>query len=395
MKAMKFEETKMTISICCTALLLWIIMPNAVVGEEDDHGDHGEERVVRLSAEEIKEFGVKVEESGPGKLPVYVELPGEVVVDPDRLAHVVPRVGGVVRQVRKKLGDPVSAGEILAVIDSRELSELKSGYLVDQERAELAAATFTREENLWKEEISSEKEYLEAKRVLAEARIEMRAAEQKLHALGFSHEYLENITFANDEHFTRYEIDAPFDGIIIEKHITYGEMIKDDAEAFVIADLSSVWALLTVYQKDLSRIEPGQVVRISLGAGSPGAEGSISYISPVVNEGTRTTQARVVLPNPEGRWRPGSFISGKLAVGESEVPLVVPKSAVQIVDGEPSVFVETAEGFEPQTVRVGRVNETHVEISAGLVRGQRYVAAGAFTLKAQLAKGAFGDGHGH
>ncbi len=392
------------IGIACAAMLSLIILAGATMADESEsirgkraaHEAHGEEEnIVHLNAEELKEFGVQVAEAGPGRLQILIELPGEIAIDPDRLAHIVPRVAGVVRQVDKKLGDRVRAGELLAVLDSRELSELKSAYLVARERAQLADATFNREEKLWQEEISSEKEYLEARQALAEARIEMRAAEQKLHALGFSDRYVQELSFAEDELFTRYEMIAPFEGRIIEKHITFGEMIQDDAEAFVIADLTSVWAVLTVYQKDLPRIDLGQQVRISVGDAMPAVAGSIAYVSPVVNEATRTTQARVVLPNPDGAWRPGSFVTGSWVVEQVDVGLRVPTSAVQMIEGKTSVFIETEEGFEPHPVQVGRTNETHVEITAGLVPGQHYVAAGAFTLKAQLAKGSFGDGHGH
>ena len=390
-------------STACAAMLSLVVLPDKTIADETDsmrgerasHDAHGEEEnIVHLNAEELKEFGVQVAEAGPGRLEILMELPGEIVIDPDRLAHIVPRVAGVVRQVKKKLGDRVRAGELLAVLDSGELSELKSTYLVARARARLAEATFSREEKLWQQEISSEKEYLEARQGLAETRIEMRAAEQKLHALGFSDRYLQELSFQEDELFTRYDMIAPFDGRIIEKHITFGEMIQDDAEAFVIADLTSVWAVLTVYQKDLARIA-GQPVRISVGDGAPAVEGSIGYVSPVVDEATRTTQARVLLPNPDGGWRPGSFVIGSWAVEQVDVGLLVPTSAVQMIEGKTSVFIETEEGFEPHPVQVGRTNETHVEITAGLMPGQRYVASGAFTLKAQLAKGSFGDGHGH
>ena len=387
--------------IVCAAVA-WFALSEAAVAAETDsrqpstgHDAHGEKHFVHLDAGELEEFGVQVAAAGPGRLQTLIELPGEIAIDPDRLAHIVPRVVGVVRQVEKKLGDRVRAGDVLAVLDSRELSELKSAYLVARERAQLAEATFSREEKLWLQEISSEKEYLEARWGVAEARIEMRAAEQKLHALGFSDEYLRELSFAEDEHFTRYEMIAPFDARIIEKHITLGEIIQDDAEAFVIADLTSVWALLTVYQKDLARLALGQQVRISVTGGAASAEGSISYISPVVDQATRTTQARVLLPNPEGTWRPGSFVSGSWAAEQVEVALMVPASAVQMIEGRTSVFIETEEGFEPRPVQLGRTNETHVEITAGLQPGRRYVAKGAFTLKAELAKSSFGDGHGH
>ncbi|MEE2873236.1 MAG: efflux RND transporter periplasmic adaptor subunit [Candidatus Latescibacterota bacterium] len=362
--------------------------------DEDGHEEHQSEDVVRLHAEVIREFGIEIGEVGPGDLAKYTRLPGEVVIDPDRLVHVVPRVSGVARGVYKRLGDQVKRGDVLAELESRELAELKSTYLVARERFGLAEKTFTREEKLWRESISSERDYLAAEQNLAEQRIEMRAAEQKLHALGFSNAYLQVLTFDEDEYFTRYELRASLQGTVIEKHISLGEVIKDDAEAFVIADLNSVWVKLTVYQKDLSSVQPGQSVRISKEDGST-VTGKISYVSPVVDEVTRTAVARLELKNENGQWRPGSFVAGLVAVEARSVPLLIRKSALQTIEDEMVVFVETPEGFEPQKVRVGRGNEVEVEIVAGLAAGQRYVVEGAFTLKAELAKGSFGDGHNH
>jgi cobalt-zinc-cadmium efflux system membrane fusion protein len=376
--------------------------------DDDEHGEHGEdereghggdehedEQVVRLDDATMREFGVEVATVRSGNLQIHVSLPGEVAIDPDKLAHVVPRVPGIARRVFKKLGDPVRAGEVLAVLESRELSELKSAYLIARERMGLAEATFQREEKLWKQEISSEREYLETKQALAEARIEMRVAEQKLHALGFSEEHLKELSFDHDDAFTRYKIVAPFDGAVIEKHITLGELLQSETEAFVVADLSSVWVNLTVYQNNLPFVATEQPVHVSAGASMPAASGQISYLSPIIDEETRTATARVVLPNPEGKWRPGTFITGQVGVQQVEVEMVIPKTALQTIDNQTVVFVETEEGFEPQPVTLGRANHTSVEVVAGLSLGQRYVADGSFVLKAQLAKGDFGDDHGH
>jgi membrane fusion protein, heavy metal efflux system len=361
--------------------------------DHDDHDDH--EEPIRLSAAEIREFSIEVLTAGPIQLPVNVGLSGEIIINPDRLAHIVPRVPGVARVVYKQLGDQVKAGEVLAVLESRELSELKSAYLVAKERMLLAETTFKREEKLWKESISSEREYLDAQNNSVEERIEMRAAKQKLHALGFSQSDLEQLSFSIDEQFTRYEMTAPFAGTVVDKHISLGEMLKDDAEAFVVADLNTVWVNFTVYQNDLSSVYKGQLVRVAAGDHMPGKEAPISYISPMIDEATRTASARIVLSNRDGKWRPGTFVTGELAVEEVEVQVGVPKAALQTVEGQIVLFVETAEGFAKQLVALGRANDTHVEIIAGLIPGQRYVARGSFLLKAQLAKGAFGDGHNH
>lgn len=359
----------------------------------EQHED-SEERV-RLSAAERAEFGIEVATASPGKLAIQVNTPGEVQVNPNLLAHIVPRVPGVASRILANVGDQVKQDEILAVLESQELSEMKSAYLVAQERLELAQATFDREETLWAQSISSERVFLEARTRLAEARIDLRVVERKLRALGYSAAYLEELSFEEDGHFTRYEIRAPFAGTIIFKHITQGEVFKEDSEVFIVADLRSVWVLLTAYQKDLPFLRVGQAVHIQGSQGRPSTTGTVDYISPIINESLRTASVRSVLPNPEGRWRPGSFVTATIDVDGIDVPLLVPSSAVQMFEDNPVVFVETDAGFAPRPVRIGRSNPTHVEILSGLEPGEPYVSRGAFVLKAQLEKGAFGDGHAH
>ena len=261
------------------------------------------------------------------------------------MAHIVPRVPGVVREVFKNLGDPVRAGETMAVLDSRELADAKSAYLAARERVALAQANYRREEQLWQKKISAEQEYLQAKNALAEASIEQEAAEQKLHSLGFSDDYLEDMAQHPRAVLTRYEITAPFDATIIDKHITLGEVIRDDTSVFLIADLRTVWIVLNVSQQDLPGIRKGQAVHVSGGAGMPEADGVISFISVTMGDQTRTTPVRVVLPNPEGRWRPGQFVTGTVSVSDREVPVAAPRDAVILVDGQPCVFVKGAAGF--------------------------------------------------
>lgn len=362
---------------------------------EQDGEEHDEEQVVRLSEAERREFGIEVGTAGSGTLQMHISLPGEVVLNADRRAHVVPRVPGIVQQVHKKLGDRVRAGEVMAVLESRELTDLQSAYLTAAEKVTLAQTTFRREEDLWKKKITSEQEYLEAKQALTEARIERRAAEQKLHAVGFSDTYVAQLPSRPETTLPQYALTAPFDGTVIERHITLGEVLKEDSEAYVVADLRSVWVDLRVYQQDLPFVRPGQPVTIAAGQGIPDAQGTVAYVGPLVGEQTRTALARVVLPNPDGHWRPGLFVTGNVVVKDVTVPLIIPKTALQTLDERPTVFVEAAEGFKPQPVTLGRSNTTVVEITAGLTPGQRYVTSGAFTLKAQLSKGAFSDGHGH
>ncbi|MEK6777937.1 MAG: efflux RND transporter periplasmic adaptor subunit [bacterium] len=363
--------------------------------DQDHNEEDGDRKVARLTEDEMKELGIEVRTAGPGRIKVHVSLPGEVTVNADRLGHVVPRVPGIVREVKKTLGEKVQTGEVMAVLESRELADAKSAYLAAKEREDLALANFRREKELWTKKITSEQEYLEAKQKLAEVRIELRSAEQKLHALGFSESFVKKLPSQPDVDFTYYEIRAPFDGTVIEKHITIGEVLHEETEAFVIADLDTVWVNLSIYQKDLPFVQIGQKAIISAGQGLPDAEGTISYLGPMVGEKTRTAPARVVLPNEDGRWKPGLFVNAQVVVSEMEAAVAVPKTALQTMEDQSSIFVRTEEGFEPRAVSVGRSNDVNIEILSGLEKGDRYVSKGAFTLKAEIGKEAFGEGDEH
>ena len=366
-------------------------------GKDDEHkdsGDHGHD-VVKLSKQEMEEFGIELGTTGPGKLQIHTTLPGEIRVNKDKSAHIVPRVPGIVQQVKKKLGDSVRKGELLAVIESRELADTKSAYLTALERLTSARSNFSREEKLWKKKISSEQEYIAAKQALAETRIELRSTEQKLHALGFSEEYLKKLPALPGASFTKYEITAPFDGTIISRHITAGEVIGYDSEIFIISDLSTVWVDISVYQKDLPFVKKGQTAVIVARHGIPEITGKISYVGPIVGEDTRTALARIIIPNSCRQYRPGVFVTVNVAVDQIDIPLLVPKSSLQLVEGRTCVFVLDEDGFEPRPVKTGRSNKLFVEIVSGITAGQKYVTKGAFTLKAQLSKSSFGHGHSH
>jgi len=360
--------------------------PDGAGRERDAVAGGDEKKRVPLTDNQIQQLGIAVAVAQSGRLLQSLALPGTMVLNTDRLVHIVPRIPGVVREVRKHLGDTVRAGDILAVIDSRELADAKAASLAANARVTVAEETFTREKDLWEKKISPAEDYLKAKQALAEARIELRAAKHKLSALGVSEASLQQLASQSDASLTRYEIVAPSAGTVIEKHLTAGELLKDDTEAFLVADLSTVWAYLHVTPSDLPLVRTGQHVTITAGSSMPEATGTISYLAPLVSEETRTVLAHVVLPNPDGRWRPGLFVTATVAVGDTVVPVLISKAALQTLDGQPSVFVQTSEGFEPRPVTLGRSNETHVEITTGLQPGEPYAITQTFLLKAELGK---------
>lgn len=359
----------------------------------EDHDEEEEERAVRLSPAEIEEFGIGLEPAAAGIIMQPIQLAGEIVVDPDRFAHVVPRVDGVVRQVLKGLGDQVAAGDIMAIIDSREWADLKSAYLAAMEREALTRSSYEREERLWRETISSERDYLEARQAHAEAVIEMRSARHKLLAIGLEEDDIQSLPDEADAVFSRFQIRAPFDGVVIDQHIALGESVAVDTEIYSVADLSEVWALLTVYQRELSSIREGSSVTVrdreSRTNGS--ADSHISYVSPVIDEATRTASARVVLQNPSGVWRPGMFVRGEVVVRGVAASIVVSPSAVHRLEDEEVVFVYDGHEFQARNVSAGRTSPGSVEILDGLQVGEVVASQGAFTLKAQLEKGELAD----
>jgi cobalt-zinc-cadmium efflux system membrane fusion protein len=295
-------------------------------------------------------------------------------------------VGGIVRRVDKTLGEEVRAGEVMAVLESRDLAEAKAAYLAAKGRLALAQVTLESAEGLRAKKILPGLEYQSIKRDFNNAEIELRTAEQKLHALGLSAKEIAQINQKESASFSLYELCAPSAGTLIEKHLTLGEVVESNSDIFVIADLSTVWANVTVYAQDTPRITPGQSVHIQTEGFPIEATGKISYISPIIDESTRTARARVLIPNDKHVWKPGMFVSARAVLKAEPVRVLVSNDAVQTVKNQSVVFVPVGEAFKARPVTVGRTNASMSQIVSGLEPGDRYVAKGAFVLKAELGK---------
>ncbi len=157
-------------------------------GGADEHG-HADGALV-LTEKAVRESGIEVATAGGGQLDETLTLPGEIVLNADRVAHIVPRVGGIVRRVDKNLGDDVQAGEVMAILESRELAEAKAAYLAAEQRLSLAEANLKSAEELHAKKIMPDLEFLTIQKAKAEAEIEFRTADNKLHALGMTDEQL-------------------------------------------------------------------------------------------------------------------------------------------------------------------------------------------------------------
>lgn len=294
-------------------LLLGLLSTAALirpVWASDEHGQdtHAEEKKT-FSVDDFERFGVRLASAAPGEVDVGLELPGEVRPNADRIAHIAPRYPGLVREVRKYVGDHVQAGDVLAIIESENLSP--------------------------------------------------------------------------------FELKAAFAGTIIDKHIAPGEAVTREQPAFIIADLSTVWVSVSVYQTALPQMRVGQPVIITAGSGGLETTGAVTYITPVVDQATRTASARVVVPNEDGTWRPGLFVTATVL---SPVPaqIVIPRKAIHTFEGRPAVFVVAGDHFEPRPVTLGRTGRTKAEITAGLSAGDRFADERSFLVKAELGKGPAG-----
>lgn len=315
--------------------------------------------------------------------------------------------------------------EELGSLDGSQAGEYRSRLIAAYSERAFAEQTYQREKALFAKQISSQEEFLAAENALQKARAEyasardevafqtrktlleanrsvdvarlgLRAAERKLHVLGLDEPALRALERGEEpeDRLARYELKAPFAGQVIEQHVTRGERVTDEADAYVVADLGTVWVDLSVYPKDVGRVRPGLRAIVSTGDGLA-AEGKLTYVSPTVDPATRAGLARVSLPNPAGAWKPGMFVNGEVVFDEVEVALLVPRTALLDVDGRTVVFVREGDAFEARPVTVGRGNELRVELTAGLAAGEDYATEGGFGLKAHLAKSSLGDGHNH
>lgn len=349
----------------------------------DEHGDHGVDQLPFTPAQ-IQAAQLELLQAGPGQLQARQQLPGEIRLNEDRTAHVLPRVGGVVEQVLVEQGQTVRAGQPLALIASPALAELRSQLQAAQRRLSLARTLHDREKKLWEERISAEQDYLQARQQLQEAEITRAGLQERLAALGAD---------GGGASLNRYTLRAPFAGQVVEKHLTLGEAVKEDSSVFVIADLSRVWAEVSVPPQALPRMREGEKVQISATAFEARTEGRVIQLGALLGEQTRSAKARVLVDNPQGLWRPGLFINCEVADEARTRPLVVPQEAVHALEGRPVVFVRTASGFEARPVRTGQADGQRLEIVDGLKAGEQYAARGSFILKAELGKNSAGHEH--
>ncbi len=198
------------------------------------------------------------------------------------------------------------------------------------------------------------------------------------------------VTIEANDSLNAYTIVSSLNGVITQRTANIGEQTADRI-LFVVEDHSTLWVELALFPKDLAKANVGQKVRINNVDATQVADGQIGYIAPFGDNANQSTNARVLIDNPQGFWRPGQFVSADIILAEVKAPVVVRNEALQIVEGETVIFLQSEQGFEPQAIILGRSDNESSEVISGLKVNDTYVSKNSFILKAELGKGDIED----
>jgi cobalt-zinc-cadmium efflux system membrane fusion protein len=390
----------------------------------DEHAGHDHEHVgdehrdeVTLTPEAIERYGVRVEQASLRKLEPTFLAPARVAFNAEAMAHVGSPLPGRVVELRVRLGDIVSKGDVLLVVESPELGEAQSDFLqkriiaqttvasVDLAKNALDRATRLFEQNrgIALDEVQKrEVEFKSAQAALQTAQSAAVAAENKLHLLGMDQAAVEKLAETGEVN-PRFTIAAPLPGRVVEREVTLGELVSPEKEALIVlADTTTLWVLADVPEARLPEVAIGAAAWLRSGAVEGHKhEGTVSYISPMVDPRTRSAQVRVAVQCEHGALWPGMFVQVEITATDRANPdpapvVAIPEEALQTIEAAASIFVPAP--HEPNTfvrrpVSVGKPVAGLVPVHAGLVEGESFVAAGSFILKAELGKASAEHAH--
>lgn len=362
---------------------------------EAHHDDPHEEGVVRLAAPIQRQIGLASAPLGTRSLATVLTTTGAIEANGNREAHVTTRVPGRVIALYKAVGDVVRAGEPLATLDSVELGQAQSAYLEAYARYELSRSTFDREQKLFQEQLIAQKEALAAENQLRLSEIDLQKAKSQLSLYGFTDARVRKLA-ATRRLDPTIPLLAPIGGVVLSRELTLGEVLepRTEAPAFILTDVSQLWANANLFEKDLPLVYEGQQATIKTPA-YPGKtyRGRVSLISTTLDKETRTAKARIVVDNADRKLKPDMFATIRIEVGAKEA-LALPAEAVTREKEQTFVFVRTEpEAFERRPVSVGDKVGEHYPVLEGLKAGEDVVVKGAFTLKSELQKESLSHDH--
>ena len=333
---------------------------------------------VMMDDDQVRASGIAIAAAGAIQIASVVQFPGEVQLNDDRTVHVVPRVPGIAEAVLVNTGQTVRKGQTLAVFSSQVISEQRSALQTAQKRQSFALSVYEREKKLWEQKITAEQDFLQAQAALREAEIAVENAQQKLNALG--------VTAGSGTGLNRFELRAPYDGLVVERKLSVGEAVKEDTPIMTISDMSAVWVEVSIPAKDLPLMRVGAKVLVRATAFDAKATGTVAFVGALVGEQTRMARARIVLANPQGAWRPGLFVNVEVSSANLQVPVAVESEAIQTLGNRQVVFVREEKRFLPRSVKLGISDGKYIEVLEGLPPGTRYAAQGSYIIKSELTK---------
>ena len=361
--------------------------PNATGANPPPSADKS---LVRLTTEEIKSAGIIVQPVTRSEFRTIRDFPGTVEPNEHALAEITTLVRGRVIDVYADLGREVKGGTLLALLYSSELGMAQSAYLKATAKLNVAERAFRRAELLLKEKVIGVAELQRREGEMLSLRAELREARDRLLILGLTDEDLRNLD-RNHTIRSHVPVVAPFDGRIIARNLTKGEVVETTEKLFVVADLTDVWVTAVIPEKDIPYIRPdqtgtGQSVEVHVAA-YPGQafQGRITYVGDVLDPATRTMRLRLELPNPERKLKPAMYATVRVYSEPEANALLIPESAVQRDRDRQFVFVEREPAiFAARDVKLGSSNGREIKVLDGLLEGESIVTNGAFVLKSEL-----------
>ena len=348
--------------------------------------------LVRLPLDEVTRSGVTVEPIRRTAFRTYRTFPGVVRPNEHALANITTLVRGRVAEVHADLGEMVKANQLLAVLHSSDLGLAQSAYLKARARRHVAEQAYQRAQYLFQEKVIGQAEAQRREGEMISIRAEAQEAREGLRLLGMVDKEVK-ILERTQTIRSQVPIVAPFAGRVIARDLTKGEVLETTHKLFAVADLSTVWVVGNVSEKDISYLHkatavPNQPVEVHVAAYPDDVfQGTISYVGDVLDAATRTMQVRLILANPTGLLKPEMFATIRVSSEPASDVLVVPEAAVQHDRDRSFVFVQKELGvFEARTIRLGDRNGTFAEVLEGVREGEVVVMEGAFTLKSELLK---------
>ncbi len=342
--------------------------------------------VVPLTEEAVARAGIEVATVGTSGAASRVRIPGTVQPNAYRSVAITPIVSGRVTRVGAELGEQVHRGQVLADIYSPELAEAQTRFLSSRAMLEAHERELLRTEKLVDIGAASrqELEKLHAEHTGATTMVE--SYRSRLTLLGMTDVEIATLSPASELSAT-VSVLSPLDGVITTRGANVGLNVDTTMSLFTVVDLSTVWVVGALYERDFAAVRVGSRATVTTTA-YPGlrVEGRVSYIDPHIEEATRTAQVRVEVPNAKGELRFGMYAEMQVGDPRASVAVVVPRSAVQVVGDRSVVYLVNPRErgrFIEREVRLGEANGENVQVVSGVQTGDVVVSKGSFSIRAE------------